>query len=104
MFKGWIREFEIQVLVWYTIATVPWHSQSGRSAAMMAGTMMRASKLASYGVIFSALLTQLAFAKVLMGEDDEVEGPIDVTNSKDWQPSNFELSQVIYADYTFLCK
>jgi len=53
------------------------------SSAMMAGTMMRASKLASYGVIFSALLTQLAFAKVLMGEDDEAEGPIDVTNSKD---------------------
>jgi hypothetical protein len=53
------------------------------SSAMMAGTMMRASKLASYGVIFSALLTQLAFAKVLVGEDDEVEGPIDVTNSKD---------------------
>lgn len=50
---------------------------------MMAGTMMRASKLASYGFIFSALLTQLAFAKVLVGEDEEVEGPIDVTNSKD---------------------
>ena len=47
---------------------------------------MRASKLASYGLIFSALLTQLAYVKVLVGEEDdevEEEGPIDVTNNKD---------------------
>jgi hypothetical protein len=84
MFKGWTHEFEIQVLMFGTrLLLCHGTKQSGHSAAMMAGTMMRASKLASYGVIFSALLTQLAFAKVLMGEDDEAEGPIDVTNSKD---------------------
>jgi len=56
------------------------------SAALLAGTWMRASKLASYGLIFSALLTQLAYFKVLVGEvDEEVEeeGPIDFTNNKD---------------------
>lgn len=55
-------------------------------AALLAGTWMRASKLASYGLIFSALLTQLAYVKVLVGEDVEeveAEGPIDVTNNKD---------------------
>lgn len=55
-------------------------------AALLAGTWMRASKLASYGLIFSALLTQLAYVKVLVGEDDddaEGEGPIDVTNNED---------------------
>ncbi|KAG0568951.1 hypothetical protein KC19_6G054500 [Ceratodon purpureus] len=56
------------------------------SSALFAGTLMRASKLASYGLIFSALLTQLAYVKVIVGEDDvevEEEGPIDVTNNKD---------------------
>lgn len=55
-------------------------------AALLAGTWMRASKLASYGLIISALLTQLAYVKVLVGEEDEEveeEGPIDVTNNKD---------------------
>jgi len=54
------------------------------SSALLAGTWMRASKLASYGMIFSALLTQLAYVKVLVGEDEvEEEGPIDVTNNGD---------------------
>lgn len=55
------------------------------NAALLAGTWMRASKLASYGMIFSALLTQLAYVKVLVGEDEveEEEGPIDVTNNGD---------------------
>lgn len=56
------------------------------SSALLAGTWMRASKLASYGLIFSALLTQLAYVKVLVGEDEddaEEEGPIDVTNNED---------------------
>lgn len=53
-------------------------------AALLAGTWMRASKLASYGMIFSALLTQLAYVKVLVGEEElEEEGPIDVTNNED---------------------
>ncbi|XP_024356901.1 uncharacterized protein [Physcomitrium patens] len=54
------------------------------SSALLAGTWMRASKLASYGMIFSALLTQLAYVKVLVGEEElEEEGPIDVTNNED---------------------
>lgn len=41
-------------------------------SAFVAGTCMRASKLASYGVIFSLLLAQLAYAKVITGESDDV--------------------------------
>lgn len=41
------------------------------SSAFLAGTGMRASKLMSYGIIISALLTQLAYAKVLVGEEEE---------------------------------
>lgn len=44
---------------------------------MLTGTWMRAPKLASYGIIFSALLTQLAYAKVLVGEEED---PIDVAS------------------------
>jgi len=40
-------------------------------AAFLAGTGMRASKLMSYGIIISALLTQLVYAKVLVGEEEE---------------------------------
>jgi hypothetical protein len=41
------------------------------SSAFLAGTGMRASKLMSYGIIISALLTQLAYAKVLVGDEEE---------------------------------
>lgn len=47
------------------------------SSAFMAGTCMRASKLASYGVIFSLLLAQLAYAKVITGEQDDMGGDGD---------------------------
>ncbi|KAI5072168.1 hypothetical protein GOP47_0012274 [Adiantum capillus-veneris] len=42
------------------------------TSAFMSGTCMRASKLASYGVIFSLLLAQLAYAKVIVGEQDDM--------------------------------
>eukprot|EP01018_Ginkgo_biloba_P007909 Gb_22930 [translate_table: standard] len=42
-------------------------------SALLSGTYMRASKLMSYGVIISLLLTQLAYAKVLTGEADVTE-------------------------------
>eukprot|EP00250_Pteridium_aquilinum_P009030 c18395_g1_i1 orf=194-1126(+) len=44
------------------------------SSAFMAGTCMRASKLASYGVIFSLLLAQLAYVKGIWGEQDDMGG------------------------------
>ncbi len=51
---------------------------------------MRASKLMSYGIIISALLTQLAYAKVLVGEEEEedkenksLEPPVQSQDSQD---------------------
>jgi hypothetical protein len=59
-------------------------------AALLAGTGMRASKLMSYGIIISALLTQLAYAKVLVGEEEEedkenksLEPPVQSQDSQD---------------------
>lgn len=43
------------------------------NSAFLAGTYMRASKLASYGVVFSLLLAQLAYVKVITGEEDNLE-------------------------------
>ena len=43
-------------------------------SALMAGACMRVSKLASYGVIFSLLLAQLAYIKVIAEENDGVLG------------------------------
>jgi hypothetical protein len=36
--------------------------------AFLAGTMMRTSKLAAYGLILSILMTQLAYVRVIAGE------------------------------------
>ncbi len=53
---------------------------------------MRASKLMSYGIIISALLTQLVYAKVLVGEEEEedkdkenksLEPPVQSQDSQD---------------------
>ncbi|KAL3697896.1 hypothetical protein R1sor_011972 [Riccia sorocarpa] len=45
------------------------------SSAFVAGSMMRVSKFAAYGIIFSVLMTQLAYVKLLAGDLDleEVE-------------------------------
>jgi riboflavin synthase len=65
-------------------------------AAFLAGTGMRASKLMSYGIIISALLTQLAYAKVLVGEEEEedkdkenksLEPPVRSQDSQDTHDS-----------------
>ncbi|XP_024361938.1 uncharacterized protein [Physcomitrium patens] len=55
------------------------------SSALLTGTWMRASKLASYGMILSALLTQLACVKVLEGEPEVSEDKysVDISNDAD---------------------
>lgn len=66
-------------------------------AALLAGTGMRASKLMSYGIIISALLTQLAYAKVLVGEEEEdkdkenksLEPPVQSQDSQDVSDSQW---------------
>ncbi|MCO5558574.1 hypothetical protein L7F22_012159 [Adiantum nelumboides] len=47
------------------------------TSAFMSGSGMRASKLASYAVIFSLLLAQLAYVKVIVGEHEESRGGDD---------------------------
>jgi hypothetical protein len=62
-------------------------------AAFLAGTGMRASKLMSYGIIISALLTQLAYAKVLVGEEEEEEEDKDKDNKSLEPPVRSQDSQ-----------
>lgn len=69
------------------------------SAALLTGTWMRASKLASYGMILSALLTQLACVKVLEGEPEvsEDKHSVDISNDADqpWSNAAAALLQLI---------